>query len=119
MTTFTWGNGRPIGIFVAMQPTIHKPSGTPNFWRVAFGAFWVQFGAIWFVVGAIPLIIGLALIVGEWRYRIDGLTSEALVTNRERRGKDYRIDYHFDTSHGRVDGSSQVPVEMWRKLQVN
>lgn len=102
-----------------MQPTIHKPSRSPNFWRVALGAFWVQFGAIWSLVGAVPLIIGLALIVGEWRYRTDGVTSPALVTNRERRGKDLRIDYRFDTPQGRADGSSQVPVEMWRKLQVN
>jgi hypothetical protein len=102
-----------------MQPIIHKPSRSPNFWRVASGSFWVQFGATWFVVGAVFLSIGLSLIVGEWRYRTDGVTSEALVTNRERRGKDYRIDYRFDTSHGRVDGSSQVPVEMWRKRQVN
>lgn len=102
-----------------MQPTTHKTSRRANFWRVAFGAFWVQFGAIWFVVGAVPLLIGLSLIVGEWRYRSDGMTSEAVVTKRERRGKDLRIDYRFDTPYGRVDGSSQVPVEMWRKLQVN
>jgi hypothetical protein len=102
-----------------MQPTIHKASRSPNFWRVAFGSFWVPFGATWFVVGAVFLSIGLSMIVGEWRYRTDGVTSKALVTNRERRGKDYRIDYRFDTPHGRVDGSSQVPLEMWRKLQVN
>jgi hypothetical protein len=102
-----------------MQRTIHKPSRSPNFWRVAFSSFWVLFGATWFVVGAVFLSIGLSLIVGEWRYRTDGVTSEALVARRERRGQDYRIDYRFDTSQGRMEGSSQVPVEMWRKLQVN
>jgi len=104
---------------LAMQPTLHKPLGNLNFWRVAAGSFWVWFGAIWFIVGAIFLSVGLALIVGESRYRSDGVTSEALVMNKEQRGQDYRIDYRFDTPHGRVDGSGQVQLEMWHKLQVN
>jgi hypothetical protein len=102
-----------------MQLTLPKLVGKRNFWRTASDSFWVRFGAIWFIVGAIFLSIGLSLIVGESRYRSDGLTSEALVTGKEQRGQDYRIDYRFDTPQGRVDGSSQVPLEMWDKLQVN
>jgi hypothetical protein len=102
-----------------MQPTQPILVDKASFWRAASGEFWVWFGTTWFVVGAIFLSIGLALIVGEWRYRSDGVTSEALVTSKEQRGGDYRIDYRFDTPHGRVDGSSQVPLETWNKLQVN
>jgi hypothetical protein len=102
-----------------MQTTQPKLIGKRNFWRAASGEFWVWFGTTWFVVGAIFLSIGLALIVGEWRYQSDGVTSEGLVTSKEQRGEDYGIDYRFDTPHGRVDGSSQVPLETWNKLQVN
>ena len=59
------------------------------------------------------------LIAGELRYRSDGITAGALITSKEHRGEDYRIDYRFDTANGRVDGSSQVPRETWNKLQVN
>jgi len=114
----------PISVLVAMQKTQPKLVDKPSFWRAAFSEFWVLFGSIWFVVGAIFLGVGLVLLVGEWRYRSDGVTSPALVTSKEQRsGQDfqneYRIDYRFDTPHGRVEGSSQVPEETWQKLQVN
>lgn len=82
-----------------------------SFWRAASGEFWVRFGATWFVVGGIFLSIGMALIVDESRYRSDGVTLAAVVTSKEQRGEDYRIDYRFGTPHGQVDGSSQVPFE--------
>jgi len=102
-----------------MQSTQPKLADKPGFWRAAYGEFWVRFGSTWFVVGAIFLGVGLILLAGEWRYRSDGVTSPALVTGKEQRGEDFRIDYRFDTPHGRVDGSSQVQEEMWHKLQVN
>jgi hypothetical protein len=102
-----------------MHPTQRKLVAKRNFWRAVTGEFWVRFGSTRFVVGAIFLSIGLAFIVGELRYRSDGVTSEALVTSKEQRGEDYRIDYRLDTPHGQVDGSSQVPLERWNKLQVN
>jgi hypothetical protein len=102
-----------------MPTTQPKLVDKPRFWRAAYGEFWVWFGSTWFVVGAIFLSIGLGLLVGESRYRSDGVTSQALVTSKEQRGEDYRVDYRFDTPHGRIDGSSQVQDEMWQKLQVN
>ena len=107
-----------------MQTPQPKPVDKPGFWRAAYGEFWVRFGSTWFVVGAIFLGIGLGLLVGEWRYRMDGVTSPALVTSKEQRGGDnfateYRLDYRFDTPYGQFAGSSQVPEEMWQKLQVN
>lgn len=102
-----------------MEPTLREPNGKLNFWRVAAGSFWVRFSATWFVVGAMFLSVGLMLIAGEWRYRADGITSQALVTNKEQRGEDHLIDYRFDAPGGRFEGSSQVPLELWNKLQVN
>jgi hypothetical protein len=107
-----------------MHPTQPKLVDKPSFWRAASGEFWVRFGSVWFVVGAIFLCIGLGLLVGEWRYRTDGVTSPALVTSKAQRAgenfqDEYRLDYRFDTSHGQVAGSSQVPEETWQKLQVN
>jgi hypothetical protein len=107
-----------------MQRTQRKRIGKQSLWRAASGEFWVWFGSGWFLVGAVFLSIGLALMVSESRYRTDGVTSEALVTNKEQRegennSVEYRIDYRLDTPQGQVDGSSQVPEEMWNKLQVN
>jgi hypothetical protein len=107
-----------------LHPTQTKFVDKPSFWRAASGEFWVRFGAIWFVAGAIFLGIGLWLLAGEWRYRSDGVTSPALVTNKMQRGgenfqDEFWIDYRFDTPHGQVAGSSQVPEETWQRLQVN
>jgi hypothetical protein len=107
-----------------MQPTQPKLVDKPSFWRAASGQFWVRFGSIWFVAGAIFLSVSLWLLAGEWRYRSDGVTSPALVTNKAQRDgenfeTEYWIDYRFDTPHGRVAGSSQIQEEMWQKLQVN
>lgn len=114
----------PTSVFIAMQTTQPKLVDKPSFWRAASREFWVRFGSIWFVVGAIFLGISLSLLVGELRYRSDGVTAPALVTSKAQRGGDdfqieYWIDYRFDTPNGRVDGSSRVQDEMWQKLQVN
>jgi hypothetical protein len=117
-------NRAPISDFIAMQTTQPKLVDKPSFWRAASREFWVRFGSIWFVSGAIFLGVGLSLFAGECRYRTDGVTSPALVTSKEQRGGENfetedRIDYRFETPHGQVAGSSQVPEEMWQKLQVN
>jgi len=107
-----------------MHPTQPRLVDKPSFRRAASGKFWVHFGSIWFVAGAIFLGIVLGLLLGEWRYRSDGVTSPAQVTSKAQRSgenlqEEYWIDYRFDTPHGRVDGSSQVPEETWQKLQAN
>jgi hypothetical protein len=107
-----------------MQPNQPKLVDKPSFWRAASGEFWVRFGSTWFVVGAIFLSIGLWLLVGEWRYRSDGVTLPALVASKmQRQGENFQdefwIDYRFDTPHGQIAGSSQIPEETWQRLQVN
>jgi hypothetical protein len=107
-----------------MHPTQPKLVDKPSFWRAASGEFWVRFVSTWFVVGAIFLSIGLWLLVGEWRYRSDGVTLPALVASKmQRQGENFQdefwIDYRFDTPHGQIAGSSQIPEETWQRLQVN
>jgi hypothetical protein len=107
-----------------MHPTHSELVDEPSFWRAASGEFWVRFGSVWFVVGAIFLSVGLGVLVSEWHYRSDGVTSPALVTSKAQRAgenlqDEFWIDYRFDTPHGQVAGSSQIPEETWQKLQVN
>jgi hypothetical protein len=42
-----------------------------------------------------------------------------LVTSDGEDGRTYNVEYRFDTPYGQVDGSCEVPLELWKKLQVN
>ncbi len=59
----------------------------------------------------------------EVRYKIDGATAEGLVTKlftmEGEDSKTYNVEYRFETPHGQVDGSCEVPLELWNTLKIN
>lgn len=106
-----------------MQTTPQEPLEKPSYWRRGMSWLAGAVGGTLLLAGIFTICFSLLQIFSEWRYRSDGATAEGLVTklvtSEEEQGKTYRVDYRFDTPHGRFEGNSEVPLELWNKLQVN
>ena len=80
-------------------------------------------GGTLLAAGIFMICFSLLQIFSELRYRSDGDTAEGIVTkmatSEGEQGKTYQVDYRFDTPGGRFEGNSEVPLELWNKLQVN
>ena len=106
-----------------MQPSPQEPVEKPNFWRAHFASPKEIVAGLFWLTGFVMLCFALLQTYKEVRYKIDGATAEGLVTklvtSDGEDGKTYNVEYRFDTPLGQVEGSCEVPLELWNTLQVN
>lgn len=101
-------------------------SSRPTVWTLLRQALPLWIGLFLFCVGSTFIVVGLQEASQERRYRLDGLTVKAVVTDKSidratREGNSatrYRIAYQLTTPEGEeVAGSTEVSVDDWERLE--
>lgn len=101
------------------------PSG-PSLLKLASRSLWLWVGAMFLLVGIVFTTTGIQELREEKEYEEQGLTVQATVSSksieRAKRGENsrtrYVIAYQFTTAQGEtIDGSAEVPVEEWERLE--
>jgi len=97
-------------------------NGRPSFFRLAIRQFWLLFGSIWLLVGAIFLVVGGAAQWKDYRYRHEGVRTDAEVVDKARRSGDsstnYVVVYRFTARDGVIyEGTDSLAFSTWDRLK--